>query len=60
VIARANEVKVPLLMTSADTPEVMDIIEHLIARIDPYDKDTIDRIRKNIRLNVNLNAVWRL
>ena len=60
VMSRANELKVPILMTSADTLEVTDVIEHLIARVDPNDERKIETIRSNVRRNVDLDEIWRL
>ena len=58
VISRADEIGVPILMTNSDTLEVTDIVEHLIARVDPKDKQKIDLIKDNVRYGVDLNAVW--
>jgi len=58
VLSRADELNVPVLMTNEDTLTVTETIEHLIARIDPTDKEKIDIVRKNVRRNVDLDAVW--
>jgi len=59
VLSRADELGVPVLMTNEDTLHVTEAIEHLIARIDPSDKEKIDIVRKTIRRNVDLDEVWR-
>jgi BioD-like phosphotransacetylase family protein len=58
VLSRADELKVPVLMTSEDTLHVTETIEHLIARIDPKDKEKIEIVRKTVRMNVDLDGVW--
>ncbi|MDR0198279.1 MAG: AAA family ATPase [Methanomassiliicoccaceae archaeon] len=59
VLSRANELNVPVLITSEDTLHVTETIEHLIARIDPKDKGKIELVRKNVRSGIDLNSVWR-
>ncbi|MCL2786664.1 MAG: AAA family ATPase [Methanomassiliicoccaceae archaeon] len=58
VLSRADEIGVPVLMTNSDTLEVTDIVEHLIARVDPKDKKKIDMIKDNVRHGVDLRAIW--
>lgn len=58
VMSRADELGVPLLLTEEDTMTSMEILEHLIARIDPSDKDKIELIRKSIRKGIDLNEIW--
>ena len=58
VLARAEEIGIPVLMTNSDTLEVTDIVEHLIARVDPKDRQKIDLIRDNVRHGVDMNAIW--
>ncbi|MDR2866693.1 MAG: phosphotransacetylase family protein [Methanomassiliicoccaceae archaeon] len=60
VLSRADEIGVPVLMTTEDTLHVTEIIEHLIARIDPTDKDKIAHVRNVVRDNVDLNAIFGL
>jgi hypothetical protein len=59
VLSRADELGVPVLMTNEDTLHVTEAIEHLIARIDPSDKEKIEIVRKTVRRNVDLDEVWR-
>ena len=58
VLSRADELGVPVLMTSEDTLNVTETIEHLIARIDPSDEKKIEIVRKNVRSKVDLKDVW--
>lgn len=58
VMSRADEIGVPILLTEEDTMAATEVIEHLIARIDPSDKEKIELIRKNIRKGVDLDAIW--
>jgi len=60
VLSRAEEIGVPVLMTNADTLGITEVIEHLIARVDPRDKQKIELIRNNVRHGVDLEAIWRL
>ena len=58
VLSRADEIGVPILMTNSDTLEVTDMVEHLIARVDPKDKQKIDLIKDNVRYGVDLSVIW--
>jgi BioD-like phosphotransacetylase family protein len=58
VIAKAYEVGVPILVTRHNTMEAAEMIEHLIARIDPDDTGKIDRIAQVVKQHVDLDAVW--
>ncbi|MCL2143869.1 MAG: AAA family ATPase [Methanomassiliicoccaceae archaeon] len=58
VLSRADELNVPILMTNEDTLHVTETIEHLIARIDPKDKEKIEMVRKNVRKGLDLDSVW--
>jgi BioD-like phosphotransacetylase family protein len=58
VIAKAYEVGVPVLVTRHNTMEAAEMIEHLIARIDPGDSSKIDRIAQVVKQYVDLDAVW--
>ncbi|MCL2608221.1 MAG: phosphotransacetylase family protein [Methanomassiliicoccaceae archaeon] len=58
VISRANQINVPILLTEGDTLQVTEMIEHLIARIDPTDKEKIELVRKKVRHNVDLDRIW--
>jgi len=57
VIAKAYEKGVPILLTQYDTLEASEMIDHLIARIDPDDAKKIEIIRKLIKDNVDLDKV---
>ena len=58
VLGRAEEIGVPILMTNSDTLEVTDIVERLIARVDPKDKEKINLIKDNVRYGIDLGALW--
>ena len=58
VIAKAYEVGVPILVTRHNTMEAAEMVEHLIARIDPDDAGKIDRIAQVVKQHVDLDAVW--
>jgi BioD-like phosphotransacetylase family protein len=59
VLSEANELGVPILMTNEDTLRVAETIEHLIARIDPKDKEKIELVGNNVRSCIDLSLVWR-
>ncbi|MCU0861256.1 MAG: DRTGG domain-containing protein, partial [Methanomassiliicoccales archaeon] len=58
VIAKAYERKVPILLTSMDTLHAAETIDHLIARIDPEDSLKIEKVRRLVGDNVDIDAVW--
>jgi len=58
VIAKAYEVRVPILLTSMDTLRAAEAIDHLIARIDPEDSQKIERVRKLVAESVDMNTIW--
>jgi BioD-like phosphotransacetylase family protein len=59
VLAKAFEVGVPVLITRHNTMEVAEAVDRLIARIDPEDRDKIDRIAEIVRRHVDLDAIWK-
>lgn len=58
VIAKAYEKGVPILLTQYDTLETSEMIDHLIARIDPEDSAKMERIKGLVRENIDLDEVW--
>jgi len=58
VMSRADELKIPILLTNEDTLTAAEAIDHLIARIDPKDTEKIDLMRKAIRKDVDLTKIW--
>ncbi len=58
VVAKAYEEGVPVLVTRYNTLETAEMIDHLIARIDPGDSTKIARIRELVGSKVDLNALW--
>jgi hypothetical protein len=59
VVAKAYEVGVPILVTRHNTMEAAEMIDRLIARIDPDDKDKITKIADMVKRYVDLDEVWR-
>ncbi len=58
VIAKAYEVRVPILVTSQDTLAAAEMIDHLIARIDPEDGMKIAKVKQAVKEHVDLKAIW--
>ena len=58
VMARAEEIDVPLLLVEYDTLTSAEMIEHLIARIEPRDRKKLDQITRIVRTKVDLEDVW--
>ena len=58
VMSRADELKVPILLTNEDTLAAAEAIDHLIARIDPKDTEKLGLLKKEIRKGVDLNKIW--
>ncbi|MBM4237839.1 MAG: phosphotransacetylase [Euryarchaeota archaeon] len=58
VIAKAYEEQVPVLLVRYDTMTTAEMVEHLIARIDPDDQAKVDMITKVVRDHVDLDAIW--
>ncbi|MDD1770328.1 MAG: AAA family ATPase [Methanomassiliicoccales archaeon] len=58
VVAKAYEEGVPILVTRYNTLETAEMIDHLIARIDPGDTAKVARIKELVGANVDLKALW--
>jgi BioD-like phosphotransacetylase family protein len=58
VIAKAYQKGVPILLTQYDTLYASEMIDHLIARIDPDDQAKIERIKGLVRDHVVLDEIW--
>ncbi len=58
VVLRAQEQKVPVLMTRYNTLETAEMIDHSLARIDPKDKMKIDLITEVVKRNLDLERIW--
>jgi BioD-like phosphotransacetylase family protein len=58
VIARAYERRVPILVTSRDTLETAELIDHLIVQIDPNDSAKIAKVKQVVKEHVDLEAIW--
>jgi len=58
VMSKAYEKGVPILLVRYDTLTTSDMVEHLIARIDPEDHAKISLISEMVRNNIDLDAIW--
>ena len=58
ILSRADEIGVPILLTSEDTLAAAEVVDHLITRIDPKDQEKIELVTKAIKKNVDLDAIW--
>lgn len=58
VLAKAQELEVPVLLVGHGTQIASDMVENLIARIEPSDTTKIDLVADLIRRHVDLDAVW--
>ncbi|MCL2785942.1 MAG: AAA family ATPase [Methanomassiliicoccaceae archaeon] len=59
VLSRAEELDVPVIMTSEQTLRVAEILENMIGRIDPRDEDKIKAIKDGVRSGVDLDAILK-
>ncbi|MBI0583416.1 MAG: phosphotransacetylase family protein [Methanomassiliicoccus sp.] len=59
VLAKAYEVGIPILVTRHNTMEAAEMMDRLIARIDPDDREKIARIADLVRTHVDLDTVWK-
>lgn len=59
VVAKAYEVGVPILVTRHNTMEAAEMVDRLIARIDPDDQTKIRHISEMVKRYVDLDEVWR-
>ena len=57
VVSKAYEAGVPILVTRYDTLETAEMVDHLIARIDPDDASKIEVIKRAVKESVDLQAV---
>ena len=58
VLVKAYEAGVPVLLTDMNALEASDRIDHLIARIDPGDRDKVELIARTVREHVDIEAAW--
>lgn len=59
VVSKAYERGIPILVTRYDTLATSEMVEHLIARIEPQDAEKVRLVEKAIADNVDLEAVFR-
>ena len=58
VMSKAEELKVPVLLVDQSTMVTAEMVEHVIARLDPDDKNKIELIKELIEENVDLGRVF--
>jgi BioD-like phosphotransacetylase family protein len=58
VLAKAEEMRVPVLLVGHGTQVTADMVDNLIARIDPSDTAKIDMVAEMVRRHVDLDKVW--
>lgn len=58
VLAKAEELQVPVLLVGHGTQVAADMFENLIARIDPSDTAKVDMVAEMVRRHVDLSKVW--
>jgi hypothetical protein len=58
VVSKAYEKGVPILLVRYDTLTAAEMVEHLIARIDPEDKAKINLISETVKNNIDLDLIW--
>jgi BioD-like phosphotransacetylase family protein len=58
ILAKADELKVPVLLVGHSTAVTAEMVDRLIARINPNDVDKIEHIADLVRRHVNLEAIW--
>ncbi|MFA5311856.1 MAG: DRTGG domain-containing protein [Methanomassiliicoccales archaeon] len=58
VLAKAEEQQVPVLLTGHGTQVTADMVDNLIARIDPSDTAKIDLLSDLVRRHVDMDKVW--
>ena len=58
ILAKADELKVPVLLVGHSTAVTAELVDRLIARINPNDTEKIEHIADLIRRHVNLEAIW--
>ena len=59
VVSKAYEKGIPILVTRYDTLAASEMVEHLIARIEPEDIEKVRLVEKAVMDNVDLEAVFR-
>ena len=58
ILAKADELKVPVLLVGHSTAVTAELVDRLIARINPNDTEKIEHIADLVRRHVNLEAIW--
>ncbi len=59
MVSKASEMGITILVTRYDTLATSEMVEHLIARIEPQDAEKVRLVEKAIADNVDLEAVFR-
>jgi BioD-like phosphotransacetylase family protein len=58
ILAKAEEMQVPVLLVGHGTQVAADMFDNLIARIDPSDTAKVDMVAEMVRRHVDLEKVW--
>jgi uncharacterized protein len=58
VLSKAEELQVPVLLVGHGTQVTADMVDGLVARIDPTDTAKIELVADLIRRHVDVNKVW--
>ncbi|OPX58995.1 MAG: phosphate acetyltransferase [Methanomassiliicoccales archaeon PtaB.Bin215] len=58
VVSKAYEKGIPILVTRYDTLATSEMVEHLIARIEPQDAEKVRLVEKAVADNVDLDKVF--
>jgi BioD-like phosphotransacetylase family protein len=58
VLAKAEELKVPVLLVGHGTQVTADMVDGLIARIDPSDTTKVELVADLVRRHVDLGKIW--
>lgn len=58
ILVKADELKVPVLLVGHGTQVAADMLDNLIARIDPSDTAKVELVADLVRRHVDLNKIW--
>ncbi len=58
VVSKAYDRGIPLLLTNHQTIDAAELVDNLIARLDPDDQDKVELVSRLVRDNVDIDAVW--
>lgn len=58
VLAKAEDLQVPVLLVGHSTMATAEMVDSLIAKIDPDDTEKVELIADLVRRHVNTHAIW--